>query len=193
MSHKDLLLRLLPIRLGGDFDLDLETEAGFLDSLQSLIEGLHDDLLGPAPSAETVLRREALFGIVPPYGSTLDERRAAVAAAWQKTGGLSKPYFTGLAAALGYTVTIEDMRPFEAGIGMAGYSIWDPGIKWCWTVRVASPTPDPSFFVGKTAAAYTSAGDPYLWTWDAVAGPMESLFNSLKPPGGVVLFLYQTA
>ena len=190
MSHKDLLLRLFPLRLGEDFDADVELEADYLDGLEDMVTQLHEDLLGPTPSAETVLRREAMFGIIPPYGSTLDERRAAVAAAWQRTGGLSPTYFTSLAAAMGYTVTIEDMRPFEAGIGMAGYPIWDEGIKWCWTVRISSPAIDPVYFVGKTAAGYNAAGDPYLWTWDVIGGRLESLFNKLKPPGGVVLFIY---
>lgn len=190
MSHKDLLARLFPISLGGDHDADLELEGDFLDQASTVIESVLEQLLTDSPNLETLLRLERLYALQVLPGATTEDRIAAVRAEWMKVGGLSKPYFTALAAAFGFEVEIEDMRPFEAGIGMAGYPIWEEGIKWCWTVRVLNHAYVGGDFTGHDAAAYNAAGDPYLWTWNVIAGPMETLFNRLKPPGGVVLFIY---
>jgi uncharacterized protein YmfQ (DUF2313 family) len=182
------LKRLSPIHLGGDYTSDIELEGAFLDDIQVQINDLLDQLLGTEWNDETLLRYERLYAIE--KAATLEERRANVRAQLAKTGGLSKAYFTGLAAAFGCEVEIEDMRPFEAGIGMAGYPIWEEGIKWCWTVRVLNHTYTSEDFEGKDPAGYNAVGDPYLWTWAAIAGPMEKLFHTLKPPGGMVLFIY---
>ncbi len=60
-------------------------------------------------------------------------------------------------------------------------------------MNVLTATVTESDFDGKDPAAVNDDGVPYLWRWDAIAGPMERLFNKLKPAGGVVLFHYTLA
>jgi len=190
VSHSDALKKLFPISLGGRFDEDIAIEGQHLDGAESSADTLLANLVPNAINQDLIEDWEKTLAIIPSLSSTLEERFNDIVFNLQRSGGLSKPYFISLADALGFTVEIEDIRPFESGIGMVGWPIMDPGIKWCWLVRVLNHTTTPSDFTGKTAVAYTALGDGWLWRWDTIGGPLESLFNKLTKAGGMPLFVY---
>lgn len=80
------------------------------------------------------------------YGDeeTTDARRRAVVAKLTATGALSPTYYTDVARALGFTVTITEYRPFRAGMSGAGMPLNQGDWPYTWCVTVVSPpvTPD---------------------------------------------------
>ncbi len=71
-----------------------------------------------------------------PLNPTLQQRKAAVAAKVIGSGGQSIPYFTAVAAALGFTVTVTEYAPFRAGISTAGSPAYGPDWAHTWQVDV---------------------------------------------------------
>lgn len=188
MSHKEALQLLFPISLEGRQLDDLTIEGDHLDAAEISANTLLVNLVPNATNEELIESWEKTMAIVPE--GTLENRFAVIVAKLRARGGLSKPYFIDVAAKLGFTVEIEDFRPFECGVGMCGWPIWEEGIKWCWLVRVLNHTTVPGDFVGKTPAAYDANGDGWIWRWDAISGPMETYFQTLRKAGGLPLFVY---
>ncbi len=134
-TYRDLLLRLLPPGLGWPRDPDgrlykvlwaigdelarvhsrvlsllLETDPRTANPVDSLLSdtgygGLLEDW-------ERVLDLPGACSDVSIADMTVDERRAAATAALVAQGGVTAAYFVQVAAALGYTITIEE--PLEA-------------------------------------------------------------------------------
>ncbi|EGJ49059.1 YmfQ family protein [Desulfocurvibacter africanus] len=75
-----------------------------------------------------------------PSGTTLQERRAAVVSRLTVEGGQSLPYFNGLAQLLGYSVSIEEFRPFITGLNCCG-DVLNGGheVRHVWRVTVHGP------------------------------------------------------
>ena len=74
-----------------------------------------------------------------PAGATIRERQQAVEARFAARGGQSRAYFIGLAAALGYEITIDEWSPFECGISECGNPWWEIGSplgRYVWKVTV---------------------------------------------------------
>jgi uncharacterized protein YmfQ (DUF2313 family) len=184
-----VLQQLLPISLGGVFEADLALEGAALDAAEAAAAQLLLQLVPDQAGAEKIAGWERNLGITPAAGASLENRMAQVLAHLRARGGLSISYFTQLAAALGYEVEIEDMRPFEPG-DSAGYPIWDPGVIWCWRVNVLNHGLTFDDFLGKNPAAVNALGIGWLWRWDAIGGPLEKLFHLLRPAGGMPLFYY---
>jgi uncharacterized protein YmfQ (DUF2313 family) len=103
-----------------------------------------------------------------------------------ETGGLSIPYFTRLAAGMGYRVTINEPQPFRAGINRAGEQLWVADILWVWQVVVHGDTTQTYRF----QAGMSAAGERLTAFGDQV---IESVFNDLKPADTFVYFAYQEA
>lgn len=72
--------------------------------------------------------------------TTIEERRATLAAKLLATGGASRAYYLSLCAALGYQVEIEVYRPFVCGRSRCG-DLLNGGatVRHVWTVRVSGP------------------------------------------------------
>ncbi|OGQ60734.1 MAG: hypothetical protein A3J24_06365 [Deltaproteobacteria bacterium RIFCSPLOWO2_02_FULL_53_8] len=100
------------------------------------------------------------------------------------TGGMTRDYYIGLAAALGYAITIEEFMPFMAGWSEVGVdSLYTEDSVYVWQVNVLnSNTPEYRFEVG-----VSRAGDRLLYFSDVF---FEALFNRLKPAHTAVVFAY---
>lgn len=116
-----------------------------------------------------------------PLNPTTEQRRAAVLAKFIASGGQSAPYFIGVAAALGYTITVTNYAPFRAGHNAAG----DPanGTDWAQTWAVSAGATTVSYF----AAGRSAAGDP-LATWGNSI--LECRLRQIKPAQTILLFQY---
>ncbi|WP_140918371.1 YmfQ family protein [Limnobaculum xujianqingii] len=126
---------------------------------------------------------ERLLAILPPNESTYQQRLERVIAKLAETGGLNVPYFTRLAASLGYTITINEPQPFRAGQGRAGDRIYSPDIIHVWEVNIfGSSTP-----VYRFRAGISRAGERLTSFGDAI---IETIFNDLKPAHTYVVFKY---
>ncbi len=133
----------------------------------------------PPTTLELLPEWEASFGL--PDGCTdvatsTTERRNAVVA----RGGQSVPYIIQVAAALGFTVTVEEFTPFTAG-GRAGTPLY--GEAWAHTWRIRAPAVTVTTF----RAGQSCAGDP-LRAWGNEV--LECVIGSIRPAHTLVLFAY---
>lgn len=112
---------------------------------------------------------------------TLQGRRQALTAKLSSTGGQSAAYFIGVADALGYTVTIDEFRPFRAGRSAASDALTNGD--WLFTWRVNAP----AVTVIPFRAGLSAAGEP-LQAWGNDA--LECKINQLKPAHTIALFAY---
>jgi len=112
---------------------------------------------------------------------TLQGRRNALLTKLTSTGGSSPNYFIELAATLGYTVTIEEFRPFRAGMSHAGDALTNGDWVFTWLVRA------PETSVITFRAGVSGAGER-LRTWGN--DTLECKLNQLKPAHTIALFAY---
>lgn len=113
--------------------------------------------------------------------ASLQERRASLLWKITAVGGQSRAYFIALAAFLGFTITIEEPRPFRVGISRAG----DPlrGIAWIFAWRVhADAVTVRSFRTGASAVGEA------LRSWGNTL--LECRLNQVKPAHTVLIFAY---
>lgn len=102
-------------------------------------------LAGGFPATATMLlpEWELTLGLPGPCmaGQEEDEgqRQRAVLSKWVATGGLSRDYFTAVAKALGFTITITEYRPLRAGMSGAGQPLNHGDWPFTWGVTVVSP------------------------------------------------------
>ena len=113
--------------------------------------------------------------------TTIQGRRRVLTAKLSSTGGQSPAYFISVAAALGYTVTIEEFRPFRAGLSRAGDALTNGDWVYAWRVRAPAQTVIP-FRAGLSAAGEA------LQTWGN--DTLECKINQLKPAHTIALFAY---
>lgn len=138
----------------------------------------------PAQTSEMLGDWERAFGLpddCTPVTSDTTARRSALLARIAARGGQSRAYFIEVAAALGYTVTITEFRPFRAGINAPGDSLTNGEWIFTWRVNAAEET------VTTFAAGAGSAGDA-LRAWGNET--LECVLSRLKPARTTVLFAY---
>jgi uncharacterized protein YmfQ (DUF2313 family) len=76
--------------------------------------------------------------------NTISERRMAVVAKLTMRGGASRAWFIAFAAKLGYTIEIDEFRPFVPGLARCGDRLnGDHIIRHTWRVRVLGPRYTP--------------------------------------------------
>lgn len=139
----------------------------------------------PQTANELLADWERVAGLPDKCAGTLEEtvqgRRNALLAKLSSTGGQSPAYFIEVAAALGYTVTITEFRPFRAGLSEAGDALTNGDWVFYWQVNAPATT------VIQFRASQSAAGDPLAaWGNDA----LECKLNQLKPAHTGVLFAY---
>ncbi len=74
--------------------------------------------------------------------TTLQERRAAMLAKLTYKGGQTKQFYLDLATSLGYSITIDEYKPFVCGLSQCGIDqLWSGGhsVRHHWTVTVHGP------------------------------------------------------
>lgn len=161
----------------------LQAEANVFDDIE---ESAHTAKGGITPfMANSLLADwERVLGLTPSDQASYQQRQQRILAKLAETGGLSIPYFTRLAAGLGYTITIDEPRLFRAGASRAGERLWDGDTIWVWKVNVNnSQTVAFRFRAGISTAGerLISFGDPVI----------EEVFNELKPAHTFCYFAYQ--
>lgn len=106
--------------------------------------------------------------------TTIQERRAAIVAKLTAVGGASKAYFLALGESMGYTIEIDEFRPFIAGIGRCGDRLnGEHAVRHQWRVRVIGPR----YTAFRTGAS--QCGD--LLGKIVRADDLECKFKRLKP------------
>lgn len=144
---------------------DLLTDARPVAPVELLPEwqrslGLPDPCAGVSPSLET--------------------EQQQVAARFVASGGQSIAYYVGVAAALGYPISITMFRPFGAGMAV-GQPLY--GTDWAHAWQVNAPT----FNVASFSAGHSAAGDP-LASWGNTV--LQCELQRLAPAHTVLLFNY---
>lgn len=167
MLHRDTLKQLIPLELGASHAADLALEGDQLDA--ALISG--DELLlesFPDTADSLIANWERICALTPGSNDTLQQRRYKVVAKLRETGGLSRAYFIALAAAMGYTIEIEE--PFAT----EGPHVW----------RITfTNIPIYEF------CADESCAEELLLDW-ASQTAAEGLFESLKPAHSRLIIAY---
>jgi len=139
----------------------------------------------PATSNELLSDWERVAGLPDKCSGVLEDtlqgRRNALLAKLASTGGQSSAYFIEIAAALGYTVTIETFKPFRAGLSRAGDALTNGPWAFTWLVRA------PEVSVTAFRAGLSAAGER-LRTWGNES--LECKINQLKPAHTIALFAY---
>ncbi|MEJ6817677.1 YmfQ family protein [Pseudomonas sp. LF-5] len=139
----------------------------------------------PASTNELLSDWERVAGLPDKCSGVLEEtlqgRKNALLAKLSSTGGQSSAYFIELASTLGYTVTIEEYRPFRAGRSYAGDPLTNGPWVFTWLVRAPESTVI-SFRAGASAAGER------LRTWGN--DTLECKINQLKPAHTIALFAY---
>jgi uncharacterized protein YmfQ (DUF2313 family) len=139
----------------------------------------------PLGAVELLSDWERVTGLPDKCAGTLETtqqgRRNAVVSKLSSTGGQSPAYFIAVAAALGYAVTIEEFRPFRAGMSRAGDPLTNGGWVHTWRVRAPSVTIIP-FRAGQSAAGEA------LRTWGN--DTLECKINQLKPAHTIAQFAF---
>ena len=139
----------------------------------------------PASTMELLSDWERVAGLPDKCSAVLEEtlqgRRNALLTKLTSTGGQSAAYFIELAASLGYTVTIEEFRPFRAGRSVAGDLLTNGPWAFTWLVRA------PEVTVTTFRAGLSAAGER-LRTWGN--DTLECKINQLKPAHTIAIFAY---
>lgn len=141
----------------------------------------------PMSTSELLTEWERVAGMPDTCGGaqseTLQGRRADLVTQLASTGGQSPAYFIAVAAALGYTITITEFRPFRAGQSQAGDQLTNG--EWAFTWQVNAPETTITPF----RAGQSRAGEP-LRTWGNER--LECTIEHLKPAHTHVLFAYSS-
>lgn len=168
---------------GANLSAAIEAEGKALDELEASSTYVYDTIF-PDTGAGLV-DWERVLGLPDPCligeSQTTGQRIQAVVSKLSYRGGQSRPFFIGLAKALGYDVSVSVFRPALAGLAVAG----DPinGGDWDFTWRVNAP----AVTINTALAGLAGAGDP-LATWGNKA--LECRLGQLKPAESILLFGY---
>lgn len=187
MNTVDLFRALLPPVSydpnGQNLSAELNAEANLMDTVRASAASVLASIT-PFYSSVTLSDWERVYEVAPRDGATQQERRQNVLVKMAATGGLSIPYFTSLAASLGYTITITEPRAFQAGVNRCGDRLYVEGMRWVWQVNVLEAiTPKYRFRAGASAA-----GEPLLAFGESI---LESTFKDLKPAFTDCYFTYE--
>lgn len=110
---------------------------------------------------------------------TMAQRRAALVGRLTTLGGQSPAYFIGLAAALGYAITITEFRVHTVNDDVE-YPLIDESWTFAWQVNAALST--------LTEITVESTVEDPLAAWGNSL--LECVINRLKPAHATVLFSY---
>lgn len=180
-KHLDTLRLLFPLEMDGEHDPDQILEARQLDRAQGNGEALRVEMF--PDGAEALLSAwERVCDIAAAEDEPLQYRRDNVVRKLRERGGLSIPYFLGLAQALGYIAEIVEPMPFMAGWGAAGDELFEDTIIYQWGLEIYNQP------VYKFRAGDSAAGETLTW-WNSQTY-LEALVKELKPAHTDVYFSY---
>jgi uncharacterized protein YmfQ (DUF2313 family) len=141
----------------------------------------------PGTALETLTDWERICGLPDPCTGPLDtiqERRLAILAKLAARGGQSRQYFIDIAAAIGFTITIDEFNAFRVGQNRTSQPLY--GEEWMFYWRVTSWEQNQkiiAFRVGQSATRER------LRSWGN--DMLECLIRGYMPAHTVVQFAYQ--
>lgn len=167
-----------------------------LSGVWALVDGRAADLLfietDPRYTRELLTDWERAFGLPDPcipVVQTLPERRAALVAKITMVGAQSRAFFIGIAASLGYAITIKERVPFQFGLSSFGGShgrLNPPGMRFVWSVAVTGKR------LTRFSFGASSFGRDSLLEIRR-AEDLECILRRLKPAHTLLFFDYSTA
>lgn len=185
MTHTDLLARLLPpvsyAPDGGLLAAMLAGDGTALDAAHGGAIALREEF-DPRTAAALFAEWETTVGLPDACvgaDQSTGQRRAALVAKWIGLGGQSPAYFVGVAAAMGYTITITEFDPHDVTMDV-GVPIHGPLWRLAWQVNAALDTITH-------LTVLDTVSDP-LSAWGNAA--MECMLTRLKPAHTHVIFSY---
>ncbi|HEY0276590.1 MAG TPA: putative phage tail protein, partial [Paenirhodobacter sp.] len=138
----------------------------------------------PVAPVELLPEWELTLGLPDPCAGedpTIALRQQSVAARFVASGGQSVPYLTGVAAALGYAVTITEYAPARAGKLRAGQPC--NGVAWAFAWSISAPAIDVFYF----RAGSGRAGDP-LASWGSSV--LQCELQRIAPAHTIPMFAF---
>ena len=97
-------------------------------------------------------------------------------------GGQSPVYYIGVAAALGYTITIDEFAPVKFGTTRFGSPWYGAAWKYVWRVNVSNAAKFPAKF------GSARFGDP----WTSYSGQqLTCVLNRLEPSHTILIMNYE--
>ena len=179
MSHSDVLALLLPLELGATGQADLALEGRRLDlsadSADRLLLEMYPD------SAADIVAWERLLGTTPEADAMRVERMTEVLFRIRSLGRLDRAFYIEIAAILGVTITITELRPLMANWAQAGQVVMANLVRWIWEVTITGGADRYA------SAGGTAAGEPLSWSRDLIH--LQAIFNDLKPAHTFVVFI----
>lgn len=157
-QYQAALLALLPKGDAWPTDLDSDMAKlmhGIAEEFARIDARAEDQLRESHPSsaAEMFEEWEHQYALPLPCitdEQTMVERRAALVQAYQAHGGQSRAFFIAVAAALGFTITIDEFIPMHAGC-LAGAPC--NGEDWAFVFQVNAPETTTTHFTAGTSVA----------------------------------------
>ena len=188
MDFKDLLNGLHPPGVFSDapasiFQGELAVVAAAFKRANDNAAALKDEM-HPETATASIADWERNYGLTPGPDDPLQTRRQRVVAKMNAQGGLSRQYFIGFAASLGYAITIDEYEPFMSDIGCAGDSCSEDEIFFAWLITVLNSGNTKVLFCVDDGCA----GDSLIWWPDDTY--FEGRINGLKRASTVVFFEY---
>jgi uncharacterized protein YmfQ (DUF2313 family) len=153
-----------------------------------------DDLLrerDTRTTVELITEHEEDFGLA--AGSqSISQRQVSLNTKLKATGSLMPSYYIALAAALGYTITIELYTPAWAGLWTAGQPCGDQQNLFYWTINIHIITSEPPAFAtyddlidllihripAHTKVIYKLYGPEYSYAFSSAFSSMPSMNQS---------------
>lgn len=182
MNHADALTLLMPVELAGVFAQDTALEGAVLDEAEASAARLLREMF-PDRADALLPDWERVCGLTPGETDPLQARRDAVLQLLRSIGGLSGEYFIDIAATFGWTISIDELKPFMAGCGRAGDSLYEESACFIWRVNVSGNA------VYRFRSGVSAAGE--MLTWWIPYADLETLLNELKPAHTYVFFNYE--
>ncbi|MBX6386333.1 MAG: DUF2313 domain-containing protein [Microbispora sp.] len=140
----------------------------------------------PVAPLELLPEWEATLGLPDPCAGSaadqsMEQRQAAVAARFVGRGGQSVAYYTGVAAALGYQITITQFTPAVVGRARIGDPLAGAGWAHVWRVNA----PETTVLVSRVGSA--RIGDR-LREWGN--NTLECALSRIRPAHTILQFAY---
>jgi hypothetical protein len=137
----------------------------------------------PAATVDMLAEWEASLGLpdlFSPVGASTQQRQAAVRAKWGARGGLSVGCFVGLAADLGFAVTVTEFTSYAADMACELACV---DSEWSFAWHVSVPQVTTLYFSADAACA-----DDPLETYDAAE--LIARVTAERPAGTTVFFAF---
>lgn len=131
--HYRALSRLHPLQM----DLEEYVVCKELDRALESADGVYREIF-PSSAIATLEKWENLYELG--HSGTIEARRAALLEAINRDSGIAERHYKALAASMGFEIDIvKPPRMLRAGLGRAGFEIYDPDEQYTWTVTSDHP------------------------------------------------------